>query len=82
MSRTTNAQTVNIGDAKARLSYLIARAEAGEDVIVARDGAPAVRLVPVDTPVSETVALLRRERARRPQVSAADVRAAREQGRA
>lgn len=82
MSRTTNARTVNIGDAKARLSYLIARAEAGEDVIVARDGAPAVRLVPLETPVSETVALLRRERARRPHVSAADVHAAKEQGRA
>lgn len=82
MSRIANARTVDIGDAKARLSYLIARAEAGEDVIVARDGTPAVRLVPVDTPVSETVALLRRERARHPQVPAADVRAAREQGRA
>lgn len=82
MSRTTNARTVNIGDAKARLSYLIARAEAGEDVIIARDGAPAVRLVPLETPVSETVALLRRERARRPQVPAADVHAAKEQGRA
>ena len=75
-------QTINVGDAKARLSQLIARAEAGEDVIIARDGVPAARLLPLDAPVGETIALLRRERARRPRVSAADIRAARYQGRA
>ena len=73
---------INIGDAKARLSHLIARAEAGEDVVIARDGVPAARLVPVNVPLGETIARLRRERARRPQVSAADIRAAKEQGRA
>lgn len=56
--------------------------EAGEDVIVERDSAPVVSPVPLDASVGETVALLRRERARRPQVSAADIRAAKEQGRA
>ena len=74
--------TVNIGDAKARLSHLIARTEAGEDVIIARDGVPAARIVPVDTPVDETVAALRRERAWRPRVSSAEIRAAKERGRA
>ena len=39
--------TVNIHDAKAQLSSLIARAEAGEDIIIARADKPAVRLVPV-----------------------------------
>lgn len=39
--------TVNIGDAKTRLSELIARVEAGEDVIIARDGTPVVRLAPL-----------------------------------
>lgn len=34
-------------EAKTRLSELVARAEAGEDVVIARAGAPAVRLVPV-----------------------------------
>jgi prevent-host-death family protein len=38
---------VNIHQAKTNLSRLIVRAEAGEEVIIARDGKPAVRLVPV-----------------------------------
>ena len=38
---------VNIHDAKSRLSKLIAAAEAGDDVVIARNGKPAVRLVPV-----------------------------------
>ncbi len=32
-------------DAKTRLSELVAAAERGEEVIIARNGAPAVRLV-------------------------------------
>jgi prevent-host-death family protein len=38
---------VNMHDAKTRLSELVAAAERGEEVIIARGGAPAVRLVPV-----------------------------------
>ena len=38
---------VNIGEAKTRLSQLIAAAEAGEDVVIDRAGEPAVRLAPV-----------------------------------
>ncbi len=34
-------------DAKTRLSELVAAAEAGEEVVIARGGTPAVRLVPV-----------------------------------
>ena len=75
-------RTVNIGEAKTRLSQLIARAEAGEDVIIARDGVPAARIVPVNGPAGTTVALLRRERARRKRVPAEEIRQAREQGRA
>ena len=44
--RVIMPQTVNVGDARARLSHLIACAEAGEDVIIARDGVPAARIVP------------------------------------
>jgi prevent-host-death family protein len=40
-------KTVNIHDAKTHLSSLIAEAEAGEDVVIARAGKPVVRLVPV-----------------------------------
>lgn len=39
----------NIGAAKARLSEVVERAEQGEEVIIARAGRPAVRLVPVAT---------------------------------
>lgn len=39
---------VNVQDAKTRLSDLLARAERGEDVVIARAGRPIVRLVPVD----------------------------------
>ena len=73
--------TVNIGDAKARLSHLIAQAEAGEDVIIARDGVPAARIVPLDVPVSDTIVALRRERARRPRITSAEIRASKEWGR-
>jgi prevent-host-death family protein len=34
--------------AKTQLSDLVKRAQAGEEVIIARDGEPAVKLVPVD----------------------------------
>lgn len=39
--------TVNVGKAKTELSRLIARALAGEDVEIARNGVPVVRLVPL-----------------------------------
>ena len=38
---------MNVHAAKSQLSKLIAAAEAGEDVIIARKGRPAVRLVPI-----------------------------------
>ena len=76
------SETVNVGEAKAQLSKLIARAEAGEDVIIARNGVPTVRIVPLERPISETIALIRQERTRRPRVSAAEIRAAKEEGRA
>lgn len=37
----------NIHDAKAKLSQLVERALAGEDVQIARAGQPLVRLVPI-----------------------------------
>ena len=38
--------TVNVHEAKTRLSQLIAEAEAGGDVVIARNGKPVARLVP------------------------------------
>ena len=40
--------TVNIGEAKTRLSELLVRVEAGEEVVIARGGLPIARLSPVD----------------------------------
>lgn len=42
------AITVNVGEAKARLSELITRVEAGEDVVIARGNTPVARLAPLD----------------------------------
>lgn len=40
--------TVNIGEAKTRLSELIVKIEAGEAVIIARGNEPVARLAPLD----------------------------------
>jgi prevent-host-death family protein len=40
--------TVNVAEAKARLSSLLADAESGAEVYIARAGTPIVRLVPVE----------------------------------
>ncbi|HOC13628.1 MAG TPA: type II toxin-antitoxin system prevent-host-death family antitoxin [Propionicimonas sp.] len=40
--------TVNVQEAKTRLSELLARVERGEEIVVARAGTPVARLVPVD----------------------------------
>jgi prevent-host-death family protein len=45
---------VNMHDAKTKLSELVAAAERGEEVVIARNGTPAARLVaiaPEHTPV-------------------------------
>lgn len=43
---------VNIGEAKDRLSQLIAAAERGEEVVIARNGSPVVRLQAVEPTLS------------------------------
>ena len=40
--------TVNVHEAKTNLSRLLARVEAGEEVIIARNGKPVARLVSVE----------------------------------
>ncbi|WBU63585.1 type II toxin-antitoxin system Phd/YefM family antitoxin [Paracoccus aerodenitrificans] len=42
---------MNIAEAKAKLSELIAAAEGGQEVVIARGGHPVARLVPVGRPV-------------------------------
>ncbi len=57
---------MNIAEAKAKLSELVARAEAGEEVVIARDGVPIVVLKPArdaqaaagDAPTSRPIGFL------------------------
>lgn len=41
-------ETVNIYDAKTRLSQLVDKAASGEDVVVSRNGRPLVRITRLD----------------------------------
>jgi len=50
---------VNVQDAKAHLSELIARAERGEDVIIGRAGKPVAELVAIRTATPRTFGTVR-----------------------
>ena len=41
---------VNVHEAKTHLSKLLARVEAGEEIILARGGAPIAKIVPIPVP--------------------------------
>lgn len=43
-------QTVNLADAKTRLSELVNKAEAGETICITRRGKPAAQLIAAGTP--------------------------------
>ncbi len=47
--------TVNIHEAKTQFSKLIAKVEAGEEIIIARDGTPVARLVAARKPPQKRV---------------------------
>lgn len=53
----------NVGEAKAKLSQLIAAAKRGEDVVIDHDGTPQVRLVKIDSVEGEARAERARKRA-------------------
>ena len=46
---------VNIHEAKTQFSKLVARVEAGEEIVIARDGTPVARLVGVRPPAAKRV---------------------------
>lgn len=48
--------TVNVHEAKTHLSKLLARVEAGEEIVIARDGRPVARMVGVRPPRARRVA--------------------------
>ena len=49
----TRMLTVNMHEAKTQFSKLIARVEAGEEVVVVRDGTPVARLVAYAKPIAK-----------------------------
>ena len=53
-------KTVNIHEAKTTLSQLLAEVEAGEDVVIARNGAPIARLTRLQ-PFQRTPGILSQE---------------------
>lgn len=72
-------------EAKARLSELIDKAEAGETVVITRHGRPVARLVPEPAlrraRVRETIELMLRERQARTPTSVAELLSMRDEGR-
>jgi prevent-host-death family protein len=50
---------VNIAEAKAHLSELVQQALTGDEVVIARDGKPMVRLVPVTAKTERALGLAR-----------------------
>lgn len=63
---------VNVGQAKTDLSALLARVEEGEDVEIARNGVPVVRLVKVEPSDSPGAKFLAAHGALAGQISIAD----------
>ena len=53
LARRCAVESVNIHEAKARLSQLIARTQQGEGFIIAKAGKPVVRVSPIDSPAPE-----------------------------
>lgn len=47
LAKMTNMETVTAAEAKANLSELLRRAEAGTETIVTRHGQPVAKLVPI-----------------------------------
>lgn len=45
------ALIVNMRDARTQFSKLVSRAQAGEEILIARYGKPVARLVALDTPL-------------------------------
>lgn len=48
-------ESIDIHEAKTHLSRLLARVEAGEQVVISRHGEPVARLVPVRSPPTSRI---------------------------
>lgn len=50
---------VNVGQAKTHLSSLLERVRAGEEIILAKNGQPYARLVPLEKPKKRKLGLMK-----------------------
>jgi prevent-host-death family protein len=50
MGSRSRKSTFNVAEAKARFSSLVRRAAAGEEIVIARDNKPVLKLVSLSTP--------------------------------
>jgi prevent-host-death family protein len=56
--QTCFVKAVNVHEAKTHLSRLLARVEAGEEIVISRGGRPVARLVPVTSlPLPRTLGM-------------------------
>ncbi len=75
--------TVKVGEAKTHLSDLLAKVEAGEEVIIARGNDPIAKLSRIrrETDIEAVIAEVRAARANRTSTTQAEIRAWRDEGR-
>jgi antitoxin (DNA-binding transcriptional repressor) of toxin-antitoxin stability system len=75
--------TVKIGQAKTHLSELLAKVEAGEEVVIARGVEPIAKLIRIrrDNDVAATIAEIKAARAHRAKTTPEEIRAWRDEGR-
>jgi prevent-host-death family protein len=83
MEASRNMTTkVEIADAEAHLSELLAKVANGEDVEISRDDAPVAKLTKADSRSkrAEAIRMIRLERAGRPKTTADEILAWRREG--
>ncbi|HEV2501848.1 MAG TPA: type II toxin-antitoxin system prevent-host-death family antitoxin [Mesorhizobium sp.] len=75
--------TVKVGEAKTHLSDLLAKVEAGEEVIISRGNDPIAKLSRIrrETDIDTVIAEVRAARANRASTTQAEIRAWRDEGR-
>ena len=74
---------MNVAEAKAKLSELISRAEAGEEVVIARGAEPIARLTRIakERDVAAAIAEIKAARQARAPTTTAEILAWRDEGR-
>lgn len=75
--------TVKIGEGNSELSDLVAKVEAGEDVLIAREGTPVARLtlIPARPDVEAAIESIRKSRAKLPRTTIEEILEWRDEGR-